>query len=102
MGNIAPWMFEPFFSTFSGTSEWQIVVQKQDNKDLIEFHVESANGSLDASDIKQKIFNGIKTALPDSWKMYEMSLFHLDAQILPKGTLRQDRKLLRIVDQRIF
>lgn len=103
MGNIAPWMFEPIFSELPGlTGDWQVVLNKKDNKDLIEFRVESANGSLDANSVKQGIFSGIKNSLPDSWRMYEMGLFHFEANILPKGSLRQSRKLIRIVDQRKF
>jgi phenylacetate-coenzyme A ligase PaaK-like adenylate-forming protein len=103
MGNIAPWVFEPIFSAVPGISpDWKVVLKKKNNKDLIEFHMESSNGALDMGFVKEALYSKIKTVLPDSWKMHEMNLFHFDTQIFPKGSLRQGRKLMRESFKRFF
>jgi phenylacetate-CoA ligase len=102
MGNIAPWMFEPIFSSIPGLGEdWQILVEKREDKDLIEFHVEDARG-LAAGELEREIFSKMKKEVADGWKNYEIGLFNLGVKVHPPGTLRKDRKLIRLVDRRVF
>ncbi len=103
MGNIAPWMFEPLFKGMDGiTEDWQITVDKEGNKDLITFNVETKNGSLNEAELKEKVHLKIKKELPENWKFYESGYVKIDAKVHPKGTLRTDRKLKRILDRRKF
>ncbi len=101
-GNVAPWMFEPVLESVTGLGEdWQIVIDKEGNKDLIELHVESVNGRND-QEIKENIFSSLKSQLPDSWNLYQMNLCKFDVKVSPKGSLRTGRKLLRLMDRRKF
>jgi phenylacetate-CoA ligase len=101
-GNLAPWMFEPVVESVPGLGEdWQVVIDKEGNKDLVELHVESVNGKSD-SEIKEKIFSCFQSQLPDSWNLFRMDLCKLDVKIFQKGSLRTGRKLPRLVDRRKF
>lgn len=101
-GNLAPWMFEPVLASVPGVGEdWQIVVCKDGNKDLVELHVESVNGRSDP-EIKENVFSVVRSQLPDCWNLFQMGLCKLDVKIFPKGSLRTGRKLSRLVDQRKF
>ncbi len=103
MGNLAPWMFESVLSGIQGLGlDWQIVVDKDHNKDLIELHVEQENGLKNENDLKEEIFLRIKEELADAWKSYESGLFKMGLKVHPKGTLRGGRKLIRLVDKRRF
>ncbi len=103
MGNIAPWMFESVFSSIESLSpDWQIRVDKEGNKDFISFHLECDNGALNAAEVQEKIFFRIKQEFSEAWKIYEMGLLKLSVEFHPKGALRQDRKLKRIIDLRKF
>ena len=102
MGNLAPWMFEPIVQGVPElTQDWQIVIEKAGNKDLIKLHVESVNG-LDPNKIKERVLALFQANLPDAWKMAQMDFCKLDIGVFPKGSLRQGRKLARLVDRRVF
>lgn len=105
MGNIAPWMFEPIFKGIDGIGEdWQVTVDKDGNKDLIELHVEIRSGHPNAETIKNQVLSNMKRELYESYKVAEIggSFMRLELKIHPQGTLRAGRKLRRIVDNRKF
>jgi len=102
IGNFAPWVFEPVFGKVEGiTVDWQIAIDKEGNKDRIEFRMESSDG-VENGTIQERFWSVLKGELPDIWKLYEMGLCKMDSKVLPKGTLREARKLRRIVDNRKF
>ncbi len=103
IGNFAPWIFEPLFSEIKGIGpDWQIVIDKRGPKDLLEFHVENENGGRNESELREEFFGRFKKHLTDAWKAYEMGLCFMDLKAHPKGTLREGRKLSRLVDRRRF
>lgn len=102
MGNIAPWMFEPFFGRISGiTRDWQIEVLKDGTKDRILFHVET-DGSHPENALREKIFDSLRTAFPEAFRILGMELLKLDVVVHRPGSLRGPRKLKRILDRRDF
>lgn len=104
MGNIAPWMFESLFDRIAQASvDWQIVIEKDRNnqKDVLNFLLESDN-ETSSDHLKQNFFREFEKELSDAWKQHQMGLFHLEFHTRPKGTLRQGRKLIRILDRRSF
>jgi phenylacetate-coenzyme A ligase PaaK-like adenylate-forming protein len=102
MGNVAPWMFESIFSSIPGLgSDWQLLIQKKNNKDLLEFKIERED-SFSENDLKQAVWKKFESDLSDAWKMNQMSLFEWTVSCHPKGTLRKGRKLVRILDERKF
>jgi len=112
MGNLAPWMFEAIFGALNigahGRApvlgeDWQIVIQKEGDKDRIELHVEGMNGEgAGETDVREKVFRQIEFQLTDAWKSYQLGLFKMDLKLHPAGTLRQGRKLVRLIDKRKF
>ena len=101
-GNFAPWIFEPVFGKIEGiTADWQIIIDKEGNKDKIEFRMEASSGEENGM-IPERFLAALKNEQPDIWKLYEMNLFKIGTSVLPKGTLRESRKLRRIVDNRKF
>ena len=103
MGNIAPWMFEPILNSVKGLSpDWQIAIDKDSHKDLIELHVETLDDAANPSDLKEAVFSNIRKGFVDAWKSYELGLFKMDVKLHPKGELRNGRKLLRLVAKRKF
>jgi phenylacetate-CoA ligase len=102
VGNLTPWMFEAVFTKVPGiTQDWQVAVDKKDNKDFLEFRMEALNGS-EHSLIKERFMDLFKSELPDVWYLCQMQLCQLDTKVLPKGTLRDGRKLRRILDNRKY
>ena len=96
-------MFESVFSSIQGVgADWQIVIDKENNKDLVELHIEDQNGGKKPENFKQEIFAKVKNEISDGWKNYELGLFRLDLKVHPKGTLRTARKLTRLIDRRKF
>lgn len=103
MGNLAPWMFEPILNSIKGlSSDWQIIIDKDSHKDLIELHVEALDGAVNSLDLKEIIFSNVRKELTEAWKSYELGLFKMDLRLHAKGTLRNGRKLMRLVDKRKF
>ena len=103
MGNIAPWIFESLFQGIEGIGEdWQVIVEKDGNKDSITFNVEAKNGNLDTSYFKEKVFLKLKKEFSEAWKFQEMGFVNINLKVHPKGTLRTDRKMKRIIDKRKF
>lgn len=102
MGNVAPWIFEPFFSKLTGAgADWQVELGRSGNKDLITFHVERANGG-EAAPMKEEFLAKFKAAFPDFWKFYELGLYQIDFRSHTAGSLRTGRKLRRVLDNRKF
>ena len=103
MGNIAPWMFEPIFKDIDEIGEdWQVTVDKDGNKDLIELHVEMKNGHTQTETIRNKVLENMKRELYEAYKIAEIggTFMKMELKFHPPGTLRTGRKLKRIVDKR--
>ena len=103
MGNLAPWMFEPIFKGIPDIGDdWQVTVDKDGNKDLIELHVETKNGAVDTENLRNKILSNMKRELTEAYKVAEIggTFMTIGLKVHPQGTLRTGRKLKRIVDKR--
>jgi phenylacetate-CoA ligase len=100
MGNISPWVFESALRGVPGISDdWQVRVTRPGNKDRIEMHLELTNGENPAG-IQEVVRENLRARFSDFWKNYEMGLYELDFRFVSPGSLRQGRKLLRLVDDR--
>ncbi len=101
MGNIAPWMFEPILSPIIGiSSDWQITIEKSGHLDRMIVTAEAE--AISATALREKILTQFALVMPDVWKNFKNGFFEIDAQVVPKNSLRTGRKLLRIVDKRKF
>ena len=100
-GNLYPLMFENILKNVSGISkDWQIIVRLDGFKEVLEFNLEkSAPG--DRSKIEEAIFSNIEMAYPDLWKNYLLGIFHVEFTYSEPGSLRINRKMIRLVDRRM-
>ncbi len=96
-GNLYPKMFEEILSDVEGISnDWQIAFRLKGIKEVMEFHLESEP----RAGIKENILKNIQIHYPDLWKNYGLGIFETDFIYHPKGSLRKNRKLMRILDKR--
>jgi len=100
MGNVGPWVFAEILRGVEGVEdEWQVVVKQEKRQDILELRLETTNGTTQA-DLQGAILVNLRDRFSDFWKNYEMRLY--DLRIIPcaSGSLRNGRKLQRVVDQR--
>jgi phenylacetate-CoA ligase len=103
MGNIAPWVFDEIQEAVPGVGgDWQVFVSHNGRCDVVEFRVEAdrLDGEADNADVNDAVLRNLRMGFPDFWKNLEMKLYELRVTVVPPGSLRQGRKLRRIIDQR--
>jgi len=100
MGNVGPWVFEEVLRDVNGSgAEWQAVVKHNGRRDVIELRVESENNGHEA-EMEHAIMGNLQDRFSDFWKNYEMKLYEFRVVQYPLGSLRNGRKLKRVVDER--
>ena len=100
MGNIGPWVFEEILCGVNGSApEWQAVVKHGEGRDLVELHLETDSPSQ-VDEMETIVMRHLRERFPDFWKNHEMKLYDLRLTTSLPGTLRNARKLRRVVDQR--
>ncbi len=100
MGNVGPWVFDEVLRDVSGvSSEWQVFIRHESHSDVVELHVETINGSA-PSQLREAVLLNLRTRFLDFWKNHEMRLYEFRVIPCTQGTLRNGRKLQRVVDQR--
>jgi len=98
MGNVGPWVFEEILRGIDNLStDWQAVVRLEACRDLIELHVE-----LDGHEngLQQMVRDHMRERFADFWKNYQMGLYEFRVIPHERGSLRQARKMKRVVDDR--
>jgi phenylacetate-CoA ligase len=100
MGNVGPWVFEEILRDVDGVSpDWQAVVRLEEWRDLIELHVElDRSGGLNG--VEHTVRENLRKRFVGFWKNYQMGLYEFRVIPHPRGTLRQSRKLRRVLDDR--
>lgn len=100
MGNVGPWVFAELLRDAPGASaEWQAVVTSDGRRDVIELRVETQDLAAQHC-IEAAVLAGLRGRFPDFWKNYEMRLYELRVAARPPRSLRTERKLRRVVDDR--
>jgi len=100
MGNVGPWVFDEVIRGIAGVnSDWQVVVKQENRTDVLELHLETVNGTTKSA-LQGAILLNLRDRFSDFWKNYEMRLYELRVIPRPPGSLRNGRKLQRVVDQR--
>lgn len=100
MGNISPWAFSELLrGVESVTDEWQVQIWHEKLKDVVEIQVESEYfGNPNAlAGILSEVMENLRTRFPDFQKNLEMKLYDLRVSPVRRGTLRNGRKLRRLV-----
>jgi phenylacetate-CoA ligase len=100
MGNVGPWVFSELLRDVLGVgADWQAVVRHDGRRDTIELHVELEHIFRQA-EVEKDVLSHLRQQFADFWKNYEMKLYELRVVAHARGTLRQGRKLKRVVDER--
>jgi phenylacetate-CoA ligase len=101
MGNIGPWVFEEVLRGADGIGDdWQVVVCRERERDLVVLHVET-DGASRQSDLEHLVLANLRSRFADFFANLEMRLFDLRVAPHPPGSLRcGGRKLRRVVDER--
>lgn len=100
MGNVGPWVFDEITRGVAGVEdEWQVIVSQENQRDILELRLETSNGATQ-SDLNDAILLNLRDRFSDFWKNYQMKLYDLRVVPCSSGSLRNGRKLQRVVDQR--
>lgn len=100
-GNIHPSFFEVIFKEIPEiTEDWQVAVRHREVKEVLEFRVEPKEESQPTDPIAVKVKSAIEARYPDMWRNYVKGMFDIDFAYATRNTLRQKRKLRRLVDER--
>ena len=118
MGNVGPWVFEEILRGVDAAGdEWQAVLSNNGRYDVFELKVEvrgarseergagsEERGAMgeSAQRLDRQVRANVKERFPDFWKNLQMGLYELRVTPFAPGTLREGRKLRRIVDDRIL
>ncbi|MBU1895119.1 MAG: AMP-binding protein [Candidatus Omnitrophica bacterium] len=99
-GNLYPLMFEEILKDVDViTRDWQIIFSSRGVKEVMELHLERAKDSIQEK-IETQTFENIKTKYPDLWKNLSFKTFDTDFVYHTPNTLRNGRKLIRLIDKR--
>jgi phenylacetate-CoA ligase len=96
---VDPALFEAILSEVpqvSGT--WQVAIRRDGHQDVCELRLEIDGG--DVAGVARQVKDVMRAKFDTTWKDYQLGLFDLRFAALPRGTLLQERKLRRLVDER--
>lgn len=100
MGNVGPWVFEEILRDVDGVGQdWQAVVLHEGQRDIVELHVELEDTTRER-EVEKAVYVCLRERFPDFWKNREMKLYDLRVMAFAPGSLREGRKLRRVVDER--
>src|SRR5712691_2276157 len=100
MGNVGPWVFEEVLRNVKGHgADWQAVIKHDGKRDVVELHIE-LDHSNHQPDIERAVLDNLRAGFADFWKNYEMKLYEFRVVPCEPGSLRNGRKLKRVLDQR--
>ncbi len=101
-GNLYPLMFENILKDVENiTEDWQIVFKLSGIHEILEFHLETANKTAAFKKaVQNKIIENIQSLYPDLWKNYCLGIFQIGFVYNTPASLRNGRKLIRVLDKR--
>lgn len=100
-GNLYPKLFEDILSAVPGLEhDWQIVFYLEGLREVMEINVESSR--QDEEELKREIQAQATAKYPDLMKNYALGIFDMRVVLHSPGTMRVNRKLKRLVDQRHY
>jgi len=100
MGNVGPWVFEEILRDIECLAhDWQAIVSNDGQRDIVELRVEAKQGGCQA-EVERVLRSHLRERFPDFWNNLQMKLYELRVIPCPSGSLREGRKLQRIVDER--
>jgi phenylacetate-CoA ligase len=100
-GNVHPEFFEPLLAGAAAPiGDWQVALYERDLKPVFQFRLELAGSPAVRHEAVQRVLSALREQHPEAWLAYCERLVDLEFCFFEPGTLRQSRKLLRLVDER--
>ena len=100
-GNLHPDFFEPLLREVPGLgSDWQVALYERELTPVVQFRLELEGDGAARERAVQETLGALQRAQPEAWLAYCQRLLDIEFAFFSSGTLRQRRKLLRLVDER--
>jgi len=100
-GNVHPEFFAPLLAEVPGLgADWQVAVRERDLAPVVQFRLEVAEGGPGQDEVAAAVLRALERLQPDAWLTYRQRLIDVEFAFFRPGTLRQQRKLLRLIDER--
>ena len=99
-GNLHPEFFAQLLGDVPGVgADWQVALQEHDLLAVVQFRLE-VDGGIRRDDVVDAVSTALQRKYPEAWLAYRQRLIDMEFVFVPFGTLRRQRKLLRLVDER--
>jgi phenylacetate-CoA ligase len=100
-GNVHPEFFEALLAgADGGIADWQVALYERQLEPVFQFRIELAGSGAVRQDAVQHVLSALRARHADAWLAYCQRLVDIEFCFFEPGTLRQSRKLLRLVDER--
>ena len=100
-GNVHPEFFAPLLAEVPGLgADWQVAVREHDLAPVVQFRLEVADGGPGQDEVAAAVLRALERQQPDAWLTYRQRLIDVEFAFFRPGTLRRQRKLLRLIDER--
>ncbi len=100
-GNLHPEFFEPLLRRVPGLgSDWQVAVYERELTPVVQFRLELGGAEVARESAVQEVLAALQRAHPEAWLAYCQRLLDVEFAFFAPGTIRRQRKLLRLVDER--
>ncbi len=100
-GNLHPDFFEPLLREVPGLgSDWQVALCERELMPVVQFRLELEGDGAARERAVQEVLGALQRTRPDAWLAYCQRLLDVEVAFFSPGALRQQRKLLRLVDER--
>ena len=101
-GNVHPEFFEPLLRPVPGLgSDWQVSLYERELTPVVQFRLELEGGGDAARErAVQEVLAALQSGHQEAWLAYCQRLVDIEFAFFAPGTLRRQRKLLRLVDER--
>lgn len=99
-GNVHPEFFAPLFAEVAGLGQdWQVALCERDLLPVAQFRLELQPGTSPEA-VEGAVLTALRQRYPEAWHAHAQGLIDVEFAFVPPGTLRTQRKLLRLVDER--
>ena len=101
-GNLHPDFFEPLLRSVPGlANDWQAALGERDLTPVVQLRLEMNGDGAARERVVQSVLGGLQRMRPEAWLAYCQRLIDLEVVFFTPGTLRDGRKLRRLVDERL-
>jgi phenylacetate-CoA ligase len=99
-GNVHPEFFAPLLAEVPGLdSDWQVALVERDLSPVVQFRLELRPGAS-GDHVPEMVMAALQRTYPEAWLAFCQHLIDVEFAFEAPGTLRTQRKLLRLVDER--